>query len=42
MRVTLIVFNALLGFGAILTMLRTLHWRQRVEADRDAVAERSP
>jgi uncharacterized membrane protein YbhN (UPF0104 family) len=42
MRVTLIVFNALLGFGAILAMLRTLHWRQRVEADRDAVAEHSP
>ena len=42
MRVTLIAFNALLGFGAILTMLRTLHWRQRVEADRDAVAEHSP
>jgi uncharacterized membrane protein YbhN (UPF0104 family) len=42
MRVTLIIFNALLGFGAILTMLRTLHWRQRVEADRDAVAEHSP
>jgi uncharacterized membrane protein YbhN (UPF0104 family) len=38
MRVTLIAFNALLGFGAILVMLRTLHWRQRVEADR-AVAE---
>jgi uncharacterized membrane protein YbhN (UPF0104 family) len=42
MRVTLIVFNAVLGFGAILTILRTLHWRQRVEADRDAVAEHSP
>jgi uncharacterized membrane protein YbhN (UPF0104 family) len=42
MRVTLIVFNAVLGFGAILTMLRTLHWRQRVQADRDAVAEHSP
>jgi uncharacterized membrane protein YbhN (UPF0104 family) len=39
MRVTLIVFNALLGFGAILLMLRTVHWRQRVEADRDALAE---
>jgi uncharacterized membrane protein YbhN (UPF0104 family) len=39
MRVTLIVFNALLGFGAILMMLRTVHWRQRVQADRDAVAE---
>jgi uncharacterized membrane protein YbhN (UPF0104 family) len=38
MRVTLIVFNALLGFGAILLILRTLHWRRRVEADR-AVAE---
>jgi uncharacterized membrane protein YbhN (UPF0104 family) len=42
MRLTLIVFNAVLGFAAILTMLRTLHWRQRVEADRDAVAEHSP
>ena len=41
MRVTLIVFNALLGFGAILVMLRTVHWRQRVQADRDAVAEQS-
>jgi uncharacterized membrane protein YbhN (UPF0104 family) len=40
MRVTLIVFNALLGFGAILLMLRTLRWRQRVEADPDAFAER--
>jgi uncharacterized membrane protein YbhN (UPF0104 family) len=42
MRVTLIVFNALLGFAAILVMMRTLHWRQRVEADRDAAAESSP
>jgi uncharacterized membrane protein YbhN (UPF0104 family) len=41
MRVTLIAFNALLGFGAILVMLRTVHWRQRVQADRDAVAEQS-
>lgn len=40
MRVTLIVFNALLGFGAILVMLRTLHWRRRVRADADVVAER--
>src|SRR5437764_1401135 len=38
---TLIIFNALLGFGAILLMMRTLHWRQHVEADRDAVAEHS-
>jgi glycosyltransferase 2 family protein len=41
MRVTLIVFNALLGFGAILVILRTVHWRQQVQADRDAVAEQS-
>ena len=41
MRVTLIAFNALLGFGAILVMMRTLHWRQHVEADRDALAEQS-
>jgi uncharacterized membrane protein YbhN (UPF0104 family) len=40
MRVTLIVFNSALGFGAILVMLRTMHWRQRVESDPDAVAER--
>jgi glycosyltransferase 2 family protein len=39
MRVTLIVFNALLGFGAILVTLRTLHWRRQVASDRDAVAE---
>ena len=40
MRVTLIIFNALLGFGAIFVMLRTLRWKQRVQADPDAVAER--
>jgi uncharacterized membrane protein YbhN (UPF0104 family) len=40
MRVTLILFNAALGFAAILLMMRTLRWRQRVEADPDAVAER--
>jgi uncharacterized membrane protein YbhN (UPF0104 family) len=40
MRISLIVFNALLGFGAIFVMLRTLKWRQRVEADPEAVAER--
>jgi uncharacterized membrane protein YbhN (UPF0104 family) len=40
MRVTLILFNALLGFAAIFVMLRTLKWRQRVEADPEAVAER--
>jgi uncharacterized membrane protein YbhN (UPF0104 family) len=40
MRVTLSLFNAVLGLGAILVMLRTLRWRQHVEADRDAVAER--
>jgi uncharacterized membrane protein YbhN (UPF0104 family) len=37
MRVTLILFNALLGFGAILVMLKTLRWKRRVEADPDAV-----
>jgi uncharacterized membrane protein YbhN (UPF0104 family) len=40
MRVTLIVFNALVGFTAIFVMLRTLRWRKRVQADPDAVAER--
>jgi uncharacterized membrane protein YbhN (UPF0104 family) len=40
MRITLIVFNAALGFTAILTLLRTIRWRQHVEADPDAVAER--
>ena len=40
MRISLIVFNALLGFGAILVMFRTLRWRQRVQADPEAVAER--
>jgi uncharacterized membrane protein YbhN (UPF0104 family) len=40
MRVTLIIFNAALGFGAILVMLRTLRWREHAEADREAVAER--
>jgi uncharacterized membrane protein YbhN (UPF0104 family) len=33
MRITLIVFNALLGFTAILLMLRTVHWRRQIEAD---------
>jgi hypothetical protein len=33
MRVTLIVVNATLGFGAILLTLRTLRWRRIVEAD---------
>jgi uncharacterized membrane protein YbhN (UPF0104 family) len=36
MRVTLIVVNATLGFAAILVMLRTLRFRQAVEADRSA------
>lgn len=40
MRVTLIVFNGAVGFAAILAMLRTVRWRQRVEADPGAVAER--
>jgi uncharacterized protein (TIRG00374 family) len=40
MRVTLIIFNAILGFTAIFLMLRTVRWRRRIEADPDAVAER--
>ena len=39
MRVTLIVFNAALGFAAMLALLRTVHWRSRVAADPDAVVE---
>ena len=39
MRVTLILFNALLGFAAILVMLRTLKWKRRVAADPDAPIE---
>jgi uncharacterized membrane protein YbhN (UPF0104 family) len=38
MRVTLIVVNATLGFTAILLMLRTLRYREVVEADQTAVA----
>jgi uncharacterized membrane protein YbhN (UPF0104 family) len=41
MRVTLIAFNALLGFTAIFLTLRTLRWRQRAEADRKAATEAS-
>jgi uncharacterized membrane protein YbhN (UPF0104 family) len=40
MRVTLIVFNSILGFSTILLMLRTLRWKQHVQADPDAFAER--
>jgi uncharacterized membrane protein YbhN (UPF0104 family) len=40
MRVTLIVVNALLGFGAIMLTLRTLRFRDAVDADR-AAAERA-
>ena len=39
MRVTLILFNATLGFSVILVALRTLRWRRRVEADWGAVQE---
>jgi len=37
MRVALIVINATLGFVAILLMLRTLRYREAVDADRGAV-----
>ncbi|HZC28495.1 MAG TPA: lysylphosphatidylglycerol synthase domain-containing protein [Gaiellaceae bacterium] len=40
MRVTLIVFNAAVGFAALFAMLGTLRWRQRVGADPEAVGER--
>jgi hypothetical protein len=40
MRVTLIVVNAALGFTAILLMLRTLRFREAVEAD-GAATERA-
>jgi uncharacterized membrane protein YbhN (UPF0104 family) len=38
MRVTLILVNATLGLTAILLMVRTLHFRQVVEADRAAAS----
>ena len=38
MRVTLVIVNAALGFGAILVMLRTLRFRRVVEADAAARA----
>jgi uncharacterized membrane protein YbhN (UPF0104 family) len=34
MRVTLIVVNLVVGFGALLVTFRTLHWRERVAASR--------
>ena len=37
LRITLIVLNATLGFSAILITLRTLRYREVVEADRTAV-----
>ena len=40
MRVTLIVVNALVGFAAILVMLKTLRFRRAVETDR-AVPDRA-
>jgi uncharacterized membrane protein YbhN (UPF0104 family) len=40
MRVTLILFNAALGFTALFLMLRTLRWRRHVDADAEVAAER--
>jgi len=40
MRVTLIVVNAIVGFTAILLMLKTLRFKEAVESD-PAVAERA-
>ena len=39
MRVTLTIFNTLLGFAAITIMLRTLHFRRALEADEHARAK---
>lgn len=42
MRIALIVFNAALGFAAIFVMLRTLRWRQRVEAATSSASDSGP
>jgi uncharacterized membrane protein YbhN (UPF0104 family) len=39
MRITLIVYNAILGFASIMVMMRTLHWRQTLKSDPDVAAE---
>jgi glycosyltransferase 2 family protein len=41
MKLTAIVVNVVVGFGAIAIMLKTLRWRQAAEADRKAEAERA-
>jgi len=41
MRVTLIVVNAALGFTAILLMMRTLRFRDVIDAEGQAQPERS-
>jgi len=41
MKLTVILVNVVVGFGAIAIMLKTLRWRQAAEADREAEAERA-
>jgi uncharacterized membrane protein YbhN (UPF0104 family) len=41
MKVTILIVNLAIGFGAIAIMLKTLRWRRAAEADRKAEAERA-
>jgi uncharacterized protein (TIRG00374 family) len=41
MKVTVLIVNVAIGFGAIAIMLKTLRWRRAAEADRKAEAERA-
>jgi hypothetical protein len=41
MRVTLIVVNAALGFTAIMLMMRTLRFREAIDAEGQAQPERT-
>jgi hypothetical protein len=41
MKVTVLIVNVAIGFGAIALMLKTLRWRRAAEADRAAEAARA-
>lgn len=41
MKVTILIVNLAIGFGAIAIMLKTLRWRRAAEADKKAEAERA-
>jgi uncharacterized protein (TIRG00374 family) len=41
MKVTVLIVNVAIGFGAIAIMLKTLRWRRAAEADKKAEAERA-